>query len=42
MLLKAESLSVRIRTWAGNFVRHKVDMGRTGIEPGPSRLEAAA
>lgn len=42
MLLKAESLSIRIRTWTGYFVRYKIVMDRTGIETGPSWLEAAA
>ena len=42
MLLKAEDLSIRISTWPIDFARHKIDVDRTGIEPGPSRLEAAA
>jgi len=41
-LLKAESLRIRIETWSSDFVRHKIDMDWTGIEPEPSRLEAAA
>jgi hypothetical protein len=42
MLLKAESLSIRIRTSPSDLVRHKIDVDRTGIEPGHSLSEAAA